>query len=229
MNKNIFRRLSALLLAMMIAFPLLLTGCTESETEAAADLALSILEALEETEPAENTAGSSSAAVSSSQAISPPPSVSSVVPQSSVSSEMPVSSSTAPASSENQTIPPEDSQLAPPAIDEDGWYSSKDEVALYLHTYGKLPGNFLTKQEASKLGWVSSKGNLWEVAPGMSIGGDSFGNREGLLPAANGRKWYECDIDFEGGFRGAKRILFSNDGLIYYTENHYKSFELLYE
>ena len=112
---------------------------------------------------------------------------------------------------------------------EDGVYTSKEDVALYLHTYGKLPGNFLTKQEASKLGWVSSKGNLWEVAPGMSIGGDSFGNREGLLPAANGRKWYECDIDFEGGFRGAKRILFSNDGLIYYTENHYKSFELLYE
>lgn len=62
----------------------------------------------------------------------------------------------------------------------------------------------------------------------MSIGGDRFGNREGLLPTAKGRKYYECDIDFDGTYRGAKRIVYSNDGLIYYTEDHYESFELLY-
>lgn len=113
-------------------------------------------------------------------------------------------------------------------ITEDGEYSSKDEVAEYLHLYGHLPPNYITKSEAQDLGWVASKGNLWKVAPGMSIGGDRFGNREGLLPTAKGRKYYECDIDFDGKYRNGKRIVFSNDGLIYYTEDHYESFGLLY-
>ena len=114
------------------------------------------------------------------------------------------------------------------SVTEDGEYSSKEEVAAYLHEFGHLPSNYLTKNEAQDLGWVSSKGNLWDVAPGMSIGGDTFGNREGLLPTKKGRKYYECDIDYEGGRRNAKRIIFSSDGLIYYTEDHYESFELLY-
>lgn len=114
------------------------------------------------------------------------------------------------------------------AIAEDKSYSSKEEVAEYIHLYGHLPPNYITKKEAQELGWVASKANLWEVAPDMSIGGDRFGNREGLLPSAKGRKFYECDIDFDGGYRNAKRIIFSNDGLIYYTEDHYESFELLY-
>ncbi|MBQ8856531.1 MAG: ribonuclease [Lachnospiraceae bacterium] len=113
-------------------------------------------------------------------------------------------------------------------IDENGTYTSKDDVAAYLHEYGHLPSNFITKKEAKKLGWVSSEGNLGEVAPGMSIGGDYFGNYEGNLPEAKGRDYYECDIDSDGGYRGAKRIVFSNDGLIYYTEDHYETFELLY-
>lgn len=115
-------------------------------------------------------------------------------------------------------------------IDKDGWYSSKEDVSLYIYTYGELPGNYITKEEAKSLGWDSSKGNLWEVADGMSIGGDTFGNREGLLPKEKGRQYYECDIDYEGGFRNAKRIVYSNDGLIYYTEDHYESFEeIVYE
>lgn len=114
------------------------------------------------------------------------------------------------------------------AISENGTYSSKEEVAEYLHQYGHLPSNYLTKKEAQELGWVSSEGNLWDVAPGISIGGDRFGNREGLLPQAQGRKYYECDIDFDGTYRNAKRIVFSNDGLVYYTEDHYQSFQLLY-
>lgn len=111
---------------------------------------------------------------------------------------------------------------------EDKEYSSKDEVAEYLHTFGHLPPNYITKKEAQDLGWVASQGNLWKVAPGKSIGGDRFGNYEGLLPTAKGRKYYECDIDFAGKRRNAKRIIFSNDGLIYYTEDHYESFEMLY-
>lgn len=113
-------------------------------------------------------------------------------------------------------------------IEEDGIYTSKEDVSAYLILYEHLPSNYITKKEAKALGWVSSEGNLSEVAPGMSIGGDYFGNYEGLLPEADGRDYYECDIDFDGTYRGAKRIVFSNDGLIYYTEDHYESFELLY-
>ena len=100
-------------------------------------------------------------------------------------------------------------------------------MALYIHTYGKLPQNFIKKNEAKKLGWEG--GSLEPYAPGRSIGGDRFGNYEGLLPEAEGRRYTECDIDTMGrSSRGAKRIVFSNDGLIYYTGDHYKSFELLY-
>ncbi len=123
---------------------------------------------------------------------------------------------------------PQATEATTPKILEEESYSSKEEVAEYLYLYGHLPPNYLTKDEAKNLGWVSSKGNLWEVAPGMSIGGDRFGNREGLLPTAKGRKYFECDIDFDGTYRGAKRIVYSGDGLIYYTEDHYESFELLY-
>lgn len=110
----------------------------------------------------------------------------------------------------------------------DGSYSSKDEVALYLHMYEKLPSNYITKKQAEKAGWISKEGNLWDVAPGKSIGGDRFGNYEEQLPDEEGRKWKECDIDFDGTYRNAKRIIYSNDGLIYYTEDHYKTFEQLY-
>ena len=113
-------------------------------------------------------------------------------------------------------------------IDEEGFYTSKDEVALYIHTYGRLPGNYITKNKAMDLGWDANKGNLWDVTDQMSIGGDRFGNREGLLPDESGRKWFEADIDYEGGYRNALRIVFSDDGLIYYTDDHYGSFEKLY-
>ena len=108
-------------------------------------------------------------------------------------------------------------------------YSIPEEVALYLYVFCVLPENFITKNDAQALGWVSSKGNLWDVAYGCSIGGDRFGNREGLLPKAKGRNWFECDVNYEGGFRGSERILFSNDGLIYYTNDHYATFTCLYD
>ena len=110
---------------------------------------------------------------------------------------------------------------------EEGSYTTKEDVALYLHLYGHLPDNFITKKDAEALGW--SGGSLEPYAPGMSIGGSRFGNYEGLLPDADGRTWQECDIDTMGASsRGAKRIVWSNDGLIYYTGDHYESFELLY-
>ncbi len=111
---------------------------------------------------------------------------------------------------------------------EEGTYTSKEEVAEYIALYGHLPDNFITKKEAKALGWVSSEGNLAQAAPGKSIGGDYFGNFEGILPEKEGREYHECDIDSDGGYRGAKRIVYSNDGLVYYTEDHYETFELLY-
>ncbi len=109
----------------------------------------------------------------------------------------------------------------------DGVFTTKEDVALYIHTYGRLPDNFITKDEARDLGWEG--GGLEDYAPGKCIGGDRFGNFEGLLPDAPGRTWTECDIDALGrDSRGAKRIVFSNDGLIYYTDDHYESFQLLY-
>ena len=114
-------------------------------------------------------------------------------------------------------------------LNEDLPYYSAEDVALYLHTFGKLPMNFLTKSEAQDLGWISEKGNLWDVTEKAVIGGDRFGNREGLLPDAKGRIWFECDVNYEGGYRNAYRLVYSNDGLIYYTEDHYKTFEKWYE
>lgn len=110
-------------------------------------------------------------------------------------------------------------------LDKDGWYYSKEDVSLYIYTYGYLPDNYITKDEAYDLGWNSKEGNLWDVADGMCIGGDRFGNYEGLLPKESSRQYYECDIDYNGGYRNEKRIIYSNDGLIYYTEDHYESFE----
>ena len=112
-------------------------------------------------------------------------------------------------------------------LSEDGTYTSKEDVALYIHLYGKLPENFITKKEAKALGWEG--GSLEPYAPGKSIGGDRFGNYEGILPEEDGVTYKECDIDTMGADqRGAKRIVFSNEGAVYYTEDHYKSFELLY-
>jgi len=113
-------------------------------------------------------------------------------------------------------------------VEENGNYTSKDDVALYIHTYGKLPLNYITKAKAQEMGWDPEKGNLSDVLPGMSIGGSAFGNYEGNLPRATGRRYFECDIDYEGGYRGAKRLIYSNDGLVFYTEDHYKTFEQLY-
>jgi hypothetical protein len=98
------------------------------------------------------------------------------------------------------------------------------EVAEYIKKYNRLPDNFITKKEAKKLGWNPARGNLWDVAPAKSIGGDKFFNREKKLPDKRGRIWYEADINYKGGKRGKDRIVFSRDRLIYKTEDHYRTF-----
>lgn len=130
--------------------------------------------------------------------------------------------STPGATSQDKSAPPE------ATVTEDGEYSSKDEVAAYIHEFGHLPANYISKTKATKAGWVSSEGNLWDVLPGKSIGGSKYWNDDGALPEADGRTWTECDINYQGGFRGAERIVFSNDGLVYYTPDHYQTWEQLY-
>ena len=139
---------------------------------------------------------------------------------------------TAPAKTEatsyTEETNPTESETEKLSVEKDGSYTTPEDVAEYIHTFGTLPGNFITKSEAQALGWVNSKGNLWDVAPGMSIGGDYFGNYEGLLPTKKGRKYTECDVNYEGGYRGSERVIFSNDGLIFYTGDHYETFTQLY-
>lgn len=135
------------------------------------------------------------------------------------------SSTAAPAA--DAVSPGESDKSSPAALDEGGEYTSAEDVALYLHLYAHLPQNFITKKDARALGW--NGGGLDDYADGKCIGGDRFGNYEGLLPDTPGREYHECDIDtLHAVSRGAKRIVYSNDGLIYYTEDHYESFILLY-
>lgn len=111
------------------------------------------------------------------------------------------------------------------SLDEEGTYYTKEDVSLYLYTYKHLPSNYITKEEAKQLGW--SGGSLEPYAEGKCIGGSYFGNYEKLLPDND---YKECDIDtYQKSSRGAKRLIYSDDGYIYYTEDHYQTFETLYE
>lgn len=129
---------------------------------------------------------------------------------------------------ESNSIVTEMLRSAEASIQQNGRYSSPEEVAAYLHLFKKLPSNYMTKKEAAEMGWESNQGNLWKVTDRMSIGGDIFSNREGTLPSANGRRWKECDVNYTGGFRNAERITYSNDGLIFYTNDHYATFVQFY-
>ncbi|MDD5917750.1 MAG: ribonuclease domain-containing protein [bacterium] len=191
--------LLSLLLVLGLAAPL--AGCT---AEDALDLLTAVVESLPEASEAPAASEAPDAA------------------------EIPVPVQTdAPADTPVPAAPEETQAPAAPTYGEP--YTDPYDVADYLHAYGELPPNFITKNEAKALGWDSAEGNLWDVAPGKSIGGDRFGNRERLLPEASGRTWYECDVNYAGGYRGAERVLYSSDGLIYYTDDHYESFTPLYE
>ena len=202
-----------------------LSGCgrKRAETVPAATGSASSLSGAESTTP-EPTSEESAPEAESTSSVS---AVESATPEPTPEESVPETESTSSVSAFESTTPePTSEEIGP--LREDGEYTGKDEVAAYIHIYGHLPPNYITKKDAENLGWVSNKGNLWEVAPGKSIGGSKFGNYEGNLPEAKGRKYYECDIDYEGGYRGAKRIVFSNDGLVFYTEDHYETFEQLY-
>ena len=115
---------------------------------------------------------------------------------------------------------------AQPEADVAAAITEPQAIVNYLAAHdGELPDNFLTKEEAQALGWDSSKNYLSDVAPGKSIGGDRFGNYEGLLPKASGRQYHEADCYYTEGARNAYRLVYSTDGLYFYTEDHYESFE----
>ena len=194
----------ALLATLMVLTGL--AGCSSKDVETALDVAIEVIEVVESLEAMETETQISSGSEQTSEQT-----------EAQTTSE-----------AETEVIETEDEAAV---IDEDGHYTSKEEVALYLYTYGKLPSNFITKKEAENLGWKKKDGEagqLHVVAPGMSIGGSSFGNYEGLLPEKKGRKYFECDINYIKGNRGAERLVYSNDGLIFYTGDHYESFEQLY-
>lgn len=218
MKKILSLALSLLMLISLFS----LTSCDEQTINDAADLVLELVEAIPDAEDSSDTDPSdtdTSYAQSETSADTQP-------------SEQTETETEAESETETETKTETESAAAPetepaPVIDEDGSYDDKENVALYIHTYGKLPPNYISKAEAEDLGWTG--GSLERYAEGKCIGGSKFGNYEGLLPKKSGRQYYECDIDTLGeDSRGAKRIVYSNDGLIYYTEDHYETFELLY-
>lgn len=250
--KKWFSKWILALIATAIVF-VSLVGCSTSEVNDALDVAIEVLEAVEELEAAVETADREEDYDSS-------PYLSGVSEQAGQMELATVAEATvlelenteeqseneeedfaeAEIKTEVKTEQQEESQAVSEteqnadnevAIDEDSHYTSKEEVALYIYTYGKLPSNFISKKEAESLGWKKKQGEAGQLhvaAPGMSIGGSSFGNYQGLLPEKKGRKYYECDINYVKGNRGAERIVYSNDGLIFYTGDHYESFEQLY-
>ena len=222
MKRNIVK-LKSLALVLAMILPLLgltFTGCTAQEAvDIAAGVAEVALEVLAEADAAEEDVQDLPTEEPAELPVSPEPEPEpEEIPETEVIPEPE-------AEPEPEVIP--ESKPEKPAIDENGSYDDKENVALYIHTYGKLPPNYITKAEAQDLGWEG--GSVERYAPGKCMGGMKFGNYEGLLPKKNGRQYYECDIDTLGeSSRGAKRIVYSNDGLVYYTDDHYESFTLLY-
>ena len=210
----------ALLATVMVLASLM--GCSSKDVDTALDVAIEVLEVVEQMEAAVETEDSAAIEDSISNSTE-------ALTQAGQMELATVEESEEPEPEE--TLETESGADDETVINEDGHYTSKEEVALYLHVYGKLPSNYISKKEAEDLGWKKKDGEagqLHVVAPGMSIGGSSFGNYEGLLPEKKGRKYYECDINYVKGNRGAERIVYSNDGLIFYTGDHYESFEQLY-
>lgn len=215
------RRSLALALALLLSFSLF--GCTTEELETAGEIIGTVADIADAVANEQNSTDDDSeddiTKLPTADQMEEPEAEQSEV------KEEPVAQPIEPTEPETEPEPHTEEESAP-TIDRDGIYTSKEDVALYLWTYGELPRNFMTKKEARELGWPG--GGLDEYAQDMCIGGDTFGNREGLLP--DKYKYIECDIDtLNADDRGPKRIVFSKDcEVIYYTPDHYESFELLY-
>ena len=227
------KKLTALLLAALLVLGL--TGCAMDKEDIAAigQVVTEVAAALEEASAAEGDAAENALPAEEAPADLPaqeqsPEQEAEPEPEAEAEPETRAAVEPEPEAepeAEPETEPETESEAeAESALDPDGWYTTKEDVALYLHLYGELPGNFITKTEARELGW--SGGGLDGYADGKSIGGDRFGNYEGILPDGN---YHECDINtMHASSRGAERIVYSDDGRIYYTNDHYESYTLLY-
>ncbi len=141
-------------------------------------------------------------------------------------------------SSESASAPPEESaspsgdtetgETVSAQITETGKYTGKDEVAAFIHSFGRLPDNYLTSEQAKSLGW-DGESDLWAIQSGAALGGDDYANLAGLLPSDGGRSWKQCDVNYNGGMRGPERLCYSSDGLIYYSPDRFTTFtELIF-
>ena len=223
MKKNrAVRRLTGLLaiLTLLTLLPFSLLSCSEAAVSDVLEYALTLAEETPGEQEGEAFGGELTLN-EPTETEAPAPETEAPAPE----TEAPVPETEAPIPETEAPAP--ETEAPAPVIDENGTYDDKENVALYLYTYGKLPSNYISKKEAEALGWTG--GSLERYAPGKCIGGSYFGNYEGILPKKKGREYHECDIGTLGrSSRGAKRIVWSNDGLIYYTEDHYETFELLY-
>ena len=229
---DIFKRISALALILAALFSLFACkGKTPADTDKPLVIitdaeTVAVITSKPETDDAETTGAETEAETVSPETTAAETTTAETTKAETTKAETTKAETTKAETTKAETTKSETTAVKP-AIDKNGQYTSKEDVALYIHTYGKLPSNFITKKEAQALGWEG--GSLDPYAKGKSIGGDTFGNYEGLLPKAKGRTYKECDIDTKGAkSRGAKRIVFSNDGLIFYTDDHYESFTQLY-
>lgn len=230
-KKEISKWLIALFAVVMVLGSLV--GCSDAEVDKALDVAIEVLEVVESLEAETEGDGQTVAQtlVQASEQASRQASEQTPERVSEQISDQTLEQAPKAKDSSIAESTADSSEDVEVTVEEDGHYTSKEEVALYIHTYGKLPSNYISKNEAEELGWKKKDGEdgqLHVVAPGMSIGGSYFGNYEGLLPEKKGRKYYECDINYVKGNRGAERIVYSNDGLIFYTGDHYETFVQLY-
>jgi len=135
-------------------------------------------------------------------------------------------------SSQNANVSSSSLQDILDAILETGIYTAKDSVATYIYLFHKLPSNYVNKATGQTL-YENETGNTfskWNFNPwtllGVMIGGDIFYNNEGLLPSEN--SYRECDVDYHDSSRGTKRLIYTLNGIVYYTANHYESFTKIY-
>ena len=197
------KRITALLLSLLTAFSL--TACGDDElTDAVIDtVADAVIDSLEDS--------SASASSSGDKSLLPPE-----VTDDYVSTVIPDDGDYAATS--DQSLENEEVFTVP--VEEGEYYYDLESVVLYLEYYGELPENYITKKEARSMGWEG--GSVERYIDDAAIGGDYFGNKEGLLPAG---KYTECDLDtLDENSRGAERLVFTDDGQYYYTDDHYDSF-----
>ena len=207
------RKRIAALVALMIAAVLLLTGCSEV-LQTVAEIRPEITEVLplatdaQEKEQTETLTGA---------------------PTDKPTEKAAGKATKKPAkATEKPTKKPTKEPTAAPTETPAGPIIEPQAIADYIFAYGRLPDNFITKAEAQALGWDSSYNYVSDVAPGKSIGGDRFGNYEGQLPKKKGRTFKECDCNYTKGKRGGERIVYSNDGHVWYTNDHYETFTELF-